>query len=139
MLTSIFDMNVNDYEIKDGDIKVNACEMRELLNIVQAYHNMLCVNLEQLDKDEQEELNNGLQFTEYFQNKYIVLGEARKKQKRWFDMLKKFDDKEFTKNSASEEIEECRRMVWGNYLEAKGERERIQRELDRRANEINQN
>lgn len=137
MLTSIFDMNVNDYKIKDGDIKVSAYEMKELLNVVQAYHNMLCVRLEQLDEQEQEELNKGLEYTEYFQNKYIVLGEARNKQKKWYDLLKKCDDKEFTKNATSEEIEELRRNLWGFYLEAKGERERIQREVDKKAEEIN--
>lgn len=136
MLTSILNMDVNDYEIKDGDIKVNAYEIKELLNVIQSYHNMLCVNLEKLDEQEQEELNKGLQFTEYFQNKYIVLGEARLKQKHWYELLKKCDNKELKKSASYEEIEELRRTIWGYYLEAKGERERIQRELDRRADKI---
>lgn len=123
-------MNINDYEVKEGDIKVVATELKTLLNTIQIYHDIVCNNLELLDENEKESLNKGLQFTEYFQNKYIVLGEARIKQKMWFDILKKFDNKDFVKDAPAEQVEETRREVWGNYLEAKERREKIKREID---------
>lgn len=130
MLTKILNMSVNDFVIKDGDIKVDANEMRHLLIVVQGYHNILCSMLERLDVGDKSFLDTGLDYTEYFQNKYIVLGELRRKQKQWFDILKKFEDKSFTAQGTAEEIDGLRRNVWGIYLEEKSKREALQREVD---------
>ena len=130
MIKSIFDRNISDYIVKEGDVKINADELKQLFSLIEKYHSMLCVNLDELNEEEKKTLDNGLQLVEYLQNKYLVLGDLRRKQKQWYDILKKLDNKEFAKNVTPQELDSLRREVWGYYLEAKTERENLQKEID---------
>ena len=130
MIKSIFDMNISDYIVKEGDVKINADELKQLFSLIEKYHSILCVNLDELNEEEKKTLDNGLQLVEYLQNKYLVLGDLRRKQKQWYDILKKLDNKEFAKNVTPQELDSLRREVWGYYLEAKTERENLQKEID---------
>lgn len=130
MIKSIFDMNISDYIVKEGDVKINADELKQLFSLIEKYHSMLCVNLDELNEEEKKTLDNGLQLVEYLQNKYLVLGDLRRKQKQWYDILKKLDNKEFAKNVTPQELDSLRREVWGYYLKAKTERENLQKEID---------
>ena len=123
-------MNISDYIVKEGDVKINADELKQLFSLIEKYHSMLCVNLDELNEEEKKTLDNGLQLVEYLQNKYLVLGDLRRKQKQWYDILKKLDNKEFAKNVTPQELDSLRREVWGYYLEAKTERENLQKEID---------
>lgn len=129
MIKSIYDMDLSDYAIKEGDVKVDAEELKRLFLLVGKYHSALCSMPDQ-SEEIQKDLIKELEFIEYAQNKYIVLGDLRRKQKYWYDILKKMDDKEFTKDATAEEIDNLRREVYGYYLEAKTGRENLQKEID---------
>ena len=120
-------MNVNDFILKEGEIKVDSSELKRILSIIQSYHTII---FEEMKLPLSEVVVKDLEFIELFQNKYIVLGELRQKQKMWFDILKKLDNKEFTKATPEEEIEKTKRIIWGNYIEAKTMRETIQNEIN---------
>ena len=112
MIKSIYDMDLSDYAIKEGDVKVDAEELKRLFLLVGKYHSALCSMPDQ-SEEIQKDLIKELEFIEYAQNKYIVLGDLRRKQKYWYDILKKMDDKEFTKDATAEEIDNLRREVYG--------------------------
>lgn len=130
-MRSIYDMDISNYRVKEGDIKVNADEMKRLFELVGEYHFMLSSMLNELSEDEKKILSHGLEFVEYIQNKYLVLGDLRRQQKQWFDILKKFDDKKFLPDSPIDEVDALRREVWGYYIEAKTNREQLQAEIDK--------
>ena len=87
-----------------------------------------------LDDTERQCLDDGLKFTEYAQNKYIVLGDLRRQQKMWYDFLKKLNDKDFVDGCMAKagnlSPDELRREIYNYYLEAKTKREKLQKELD---------
>ena len=124
------DMDIYNLDIKVGDVKVDSEELKLLFECLQNYHSILCNSLDIMSDEEKQSLENGIALVEYMQNKYLVLGHLRKSQKKMFDLLKKADDKDFTKNSTEEEIEKFRRTVWGLYLDDKTKREKLQAELD---------
>lgn len=123
-------MDVSDFRIKLGDVKVDSEELRDILRYVQHYHAILTRILEQLTPAEQELFRQGLRFTEFFQNKYIVLSELRQDQKLYYDILQKLKDEDYIKGHSEDEIEDLRREVWGMYIEAKTKREKLQKEID---------
>ena len=131
MIKSIYDMDIDEYTVKEGDVKVNASELKRLFQFIADYHTILHTLLDELSEDNKNTLYDCMEFIEYIQNKYIVLGDCRRKQKQWYDILKKLDDKEFTKKATPEEVEKVRREVWGYYLESKTERENLQAEVDK--------
>jgi len=130
------DMDIYNLDIKMGDVKIDAEELKRLFECLQAYHEIICNSLDELSADEKENLEQGLIFTEYMQNKYLVLGHLRRSQKQWYDILQKFNDEDFTRNSTGEEVDEARRAVWEMYLDDKGKREKLQREVDERKKEL---
>lgn len=131
MLKSIFNMDLDDIRIKEGDIKVDGEELKTLLRVMQYYHSVLdSLDLSPALKNDVE-LTKGLEYTEYFQNKYIVLGELRREQKLQYDILQKLNNKEVTSGHSPEEVEAMRREVWGWYLDAKRKREALQAAIDK--------
>lgn len=129
MLKSIYDMNISDYDIKEGDIKIDSEDLRQLFFLLENYR-MLLSNMDfSLTAPETEDLTEWLKTTTYLQNKYIVMADLRFQQNKWFTILKKLDDEEFTKNATAEQVDSFRREVWSYYLEAKGKRESLQNEL----------
>ena len=128
-LKSILEMDVDDFRVKPGDIKVDSEELRTMLRYVQQYHDLLAGMADQLTPENQELLQQGLRFTEIFQNQYIVLSDLRQKQKFYYDILQKLKDKDYTKGHSDDEIEELRREVWGMYIAAKTKRETLQKEV----------
>ena len=128
-MEKLCDIDIYALDVKIGDIKVDSTELKMLFECLEAYHSILCNALETLSDDERKELDKGLVLTEYMQNKYIVLGNYRLKQKQMYDLLQKFRDANFTKDSSAEEVEKANRTVWGFYLEEKGKRESLEREL----------
>lgn len=129
-IKSISDMNVDDFRIKLGDIKVDSEELRNMLRYVQQYHAILNHLLDQLSTEEQDLFQQGLRFTEFFQNKYIVLSELRQDQKLYYDILQKLKDEDYIKGRSENEIESLRRDAWEIYIETKTKREKLQKETD---------
>ena len=107
---------------KDGDAKVNTQDLKNISSVILSLAS--CISSE--DKNS---LVDELKYAEYFINKYLVLGELRQNQKKNFDLLKKFDDVKFIQGHSREEIDKMRREIWGIYIESKGEREKLEREL----------
>ncbi len=129
-MKSIFEMNLEDYAPKEGDIKVDSSEFLLLLKMIEKYHNIICSSLKTLSSQENDDVNFGLEYVEYIQNKYVVLGDLRREQKKWYDILKKLDDKEFVSNISIDEADNLRSQVFGFYLDAKTKRENLQKEVD---------
>lgn len=130
------DIDIHALNIKKGDVKIDAVELERLFECLQAYHEIICNSLDDLSAEEKENLEHGMIFTEYMQNKYLVLGHLRQSQKQWYDILQRFNDENFTRNSTSEEVDEARRAVWGMYLDDKEKREKLQREVDAKKREL---
>lgn len=128
-IKSIFDMNVDDFRIKLGDIKVDSEDLRIMLRYVQQYHVLLSGMYDELASQDQKLIQQGLQFTEFFQNKYIVLSELRLDQNFYYDILQKLKDEDYIKGHSADEIDSLRREIWGMYVETKAKREKLQKEL----------
>lgn len=129
-MKNILGMDVDAFDIKEGDIKVDSEELRTMLRVVQTYHSILGNLLGELSGAEEEQFNTGIKYTEYFQNKYIYLSEVRKEQKKWWDVLQRLNDEDFIKGYSEEEVSGVRSDIWNFYLAAKSRREELQREVD---------
>lgn len=127
------EMSVLDYQVKTGDIKCNANEIRFLLYMAEEMNEIISERLyTNLTKEEQEKQKKYFEYLEYFQNKYLNLPAIRKKEKEWFDMLqvvqKRFDNIESVEDieKANEAILLCK----DNYEKAKKERKELSDKLD---------
>ena len=129
MIENITDMNVDNYNIKAGDIKVDSEELKCLFRLLETYHYILC-NME-LGEEDKETIQHGLELVEYLQNKYLVLGELRHKQQQWYAALKSLDDKTYINDTPKEKVEELKKEVWAIYLEIKTKREETQKDVDK--------
>lgn len=136
-MLSISDLKDMNFEVKKGDIKVKASDLEKLLDYFDFMQSFLANSLDELSEKEKNVLIESINFYKYTKNKYIVLGDLRTKQKRFFDVLKKFDDENFTKNSNQEEIDSARRKVLTIYLQAKMDRENLQKEIEIMEKELN--
>lgn len=127
------DINIHNLDIKLGDIKVDAAELQRLFDLLGVYHNILYYELQdQLKPEQKEDLQHGLAYTEYLQNKYLVLGHLRENQRQMFDFMKDLEKFAQKKDNEDElkEIEKLKRDAWGMYVETKNEREKLQKEVD---------
>jgi len=131
-MISIYDMNLAEFKTKEGDIKVDSQDMRSLFELLENYHTILSNSLERLAPEEEEQLQKGLALVELMQNKYIVMGELRLQQKRWYDALQKIDSRKLQgiENLTEDEITCLRQEVLGFYIEAKQKREELKKELE---------
>ncbi len=131
-MISIYDMNLAEFKTKEGDIKVDSQDMRSLFDLLENYHTILLNSLEQLTPDQEQQLQTGLALVERMQNKYIVMGDLRLQQKRWYDVLQKIDSRKLQgmENLTEDEITSLRKEVLGFYIEAKQKREELKRELE---------
>lgn len=131
-MISIYDMNLAEFKTKEGDIKVDSQDMRSLFELLENYHTILSNSLERLAPEEEEQLQKGLVLVELMQNKYIVMGDLRLQQKRWYDVLQKIDSRKLQgiENLTEDEITYLRREVLGFYIEAKQKREELKKELE---------
>lgn len=130
-MQNLFETDIEGSVLKNGDVKIDAKELKQLFLLIGDYHTILGNLLGELSPEEEKVFHKGMEFTEYVQNKYIVMGELREEQKKWYDALKRLDKKEYTKGMAEEEIDRLRKEVWGMYLEAKTKRENLKKELDK--------
>jgi len=136
MSRSIFDiedMDVTQYLLKEGDIKVDAAELKKFFEVFESIFSIARDVMEKADKESSvSDLKESWEFFEYMRNKYLLLGHYRRSQKQWYDILQLFNDDQFCIKSkaTSEELDEMRREVWGFYQEAKTKRENIQKEVD---------
>lgn len=135
-MENLCDMDLRYIDMKLGNIKIDSEELKMLFECLGVYHEILCNSLETLSDDEKRYLEKGIAVTEYMQNKYLLLGQHRLKQRQMYDFLKKFDNPEFTKNASPQEVEKNRRTVLEWYLEEKSAREKLQREVDKKQPEI---
>lgn len=131
-MISIYDMNLAEFKTKEGDIKVDSQDMRSLFELLENYHTILSNSLERLVPEEEEQLQKGLVLVERMQNKYIVMGDLRLQQKRWYDVLQKIDSRKLQgiENLTEDEITYLRQEVLGFYIEAKQKREELKKELE---------
>lgn len=130
-MENICDMNINYINTKEGDVKVDIKELRALLNCIGNYHTVLSNMLENLDDKEVTGLTNGIEYVEYFQNKYIVLAGLRKEQADWYKRLKNIEkngNKE--KEMSAEEFEKLKTDAFELYLTAKDKREKLDKECE---------
>lgn len=128
-MISIFDMDLDEFKIKDGDIKVDGKELKSLFALIGKYHEILCSK--DLTPEEEEALQKGLPLVEQLQNKYIVMGDLRLQQKHWYDVLQMIENGKIPgiEKLPKEDIDALRREVYGFYIEAKHKREILKKEL----------
>lgn len=132
-MKNINEISALDYQVKVGEMKCNAHEIRYLLHIMEQMNEIICGQFYgDLNEEEQERHKTNLDYLEYFQNKYLYLPALRKEEKEWFEMLKdaqvrsgKVTDDEDLKK-AREIIDFCKLK----YEKAKQERVNLTNELD---------
>lgn len=134
-MINISDMDLNEFKIKDGDIKVDGKELKSLFALIGRYHDILCGMT--LNQEEETVLREGLRLVEQMQNKYIVMGDLRMQQKHWYDVLQMIDSGKIAgiEKEAPEKVDALRREVYGFYLEAKQKREVLSKELKKMASD----
>lgn len=130
-MISILDMDLDEFKIKDGNIKVDGKELKSLFALIGKYHEILCSK--ELNPEEEEALQKGLLLVEQLQNKYIVMGDLRLQQKHWYDVLQMIDNGKILgiETLTTEKVDALRREVYGFYIEAKQKREILKKELGR--------
>lgn len=127
-MEKLSEMDIHKLDLKAGDVKVDSEELKRIFDILQSYHNILCFSFkDQLSQEQQEDLQQGLDFTEYLQNKYLVLGHLRETQKQYYDLLQQVNVVE----GDPDQKDETRKEIWALYIDIKTQRETLQREVDR--------
>lgn len=121
-----------DFQVKFGEMKCNANEVRYLLHVVEQINEILFGQLfGELTADEQKQMKQNLNYVEYFQNKYLYLASLRNKEKESFDMMKTMQDKlKFCKNeNDKKQLNEIVVKFKQEYENIKAEREQLSSEL----------
>lgn len=97
---------INNYILKNGDLKINKDDLISLLKGYEYFQNVLFNNLEILDENESKEVQSIYELYLSFFNKYIISGDLRRKEFIWFSLLKKIDElaKDISKNSTDDGV-----------------------------------
>lgn len=111
--------NISNYYLKTGDIKVDANELKHLINIINKFIKDND-NVDVTDKD----------YFDYFEKKYMVLNDIRKQEKTWFDTIKDIDKMNVQSDEDIIKINDMKNSVFSLYDEYKMKRRELQEELD---------
>ena len=120
-MEGINDINIEDINISSKDIKVDVEELKNLFQVVQ-----ILINENEIKHIENWE--DIAQYIDYFEKKYFVLSGLRTQEQKWYHINKQMQDEKniiLPKDEANQFIRE----VWGNYLQAKTNREQLQKDL----------
>lgn len=132
-MKGINEISVLNYQVKKGEMKCNANEVRYLLHIIEQMNEIICGQFYgDLTEEEQKTHTSNLDYIEYFENKYLCLPALREKEKEWFNMMQDVQTKYKGLND-SEEMDSAIKMIAfckNEYTNLKQEREQLASELD---------
>ena len=132
-MKSVSEISSLDYQVKNGEMKCNANEVRYLLYIIEQMNDIICGQFYgDLTEEEQEKHKLNLEYLEYFQNKYLYLPALREKEKGWFDMMQtaQMKSKNLENSKELEKANEAINFCKSEYGKIRKERKQIASELD---------
>lgn len=132
-MKSVNEISALDFQVKEGEMKCNAKEVRYLLHIIEQMNEIICGQFYgDLTEDEQSKHKTNMDYIEYFENKYLCLPALREKEKEWFNMMQDVQMK--SKNlTDSPEMESATQMIVfckNEYENMKRERAELTSELE---------
>lgn len=120
-MEGINDIDIEDIKISSKEIKVDVDELKNLFQVIQ-----ILINENEIKHMENWE--DIACYIDYFEKKYFVLSGLRTQEQKWYRLNKQMQDEKniiLPKNEANQVIRE----IWGNYIQAKSNRELLQRDL----------
>lgn len=120
-MEGINDIDIEDIKISSKEIKVDVDELKNLFQIIQ-----ILINENEIKHMENWE--DIACYIDYFEKKYFVLSGLRTQEQKWYRLNKQMQDEKniiLPKDEANQVIRE----IWGNYIQAKSNRELLQRDL----------
>ncbi len=120
-MEGINDIDIEDIKISSKEIKVDVDELKNLFQVIQ-----ILINENEIKHMENWE--DIACYIDYFEKKYFVLSGLRTQEQKWYRLNKQMQDEKniiLPENEANQVIRE----IWGNYIQAKSNRELLQRDL----------
>lgn len=120
-MEGINDIDIEDIKISSKEIKVDVDELKNLFQVIQ-----ILINENEIKHMENWE--DIACYIDYFEKKYFVLSGLRTHEQKWYRLNKQMQDEKniiLPKDEANQVIRE----IWGNYIQAKSNRELLQRDL----------
>lgn len=120
-MEGINDIDIEDIKISSKEIKVDVDELKNLFQVIQTL-----INENEIKNTENWE--DIALYIDYFEKKYFVLSGLRTQEQKWYRLNKQMQDEKniiLPKDEANQVIRE----IWGNYIQAKANREQLQRDL----------
>lgn len=120
-MEGINDTDIEDIKISSKEIKVDVDELKNLFQVIQ-----ILINENEIKHMENWE--DIACYIDYFEKKYFVLSGLRTQEQKWYRLNKQMQDEKniiLPKDEANQVIRE----IWGNYIQAKSNRELLQRDL----------
>lgn len=120
-MEGINDIDIEDIKISSKEIKVDIDELKNLFQVIQIL----------INENEIKHMDNWEDiacYIDYFEKKYFVLSGLRTQEQKWYRLNKQMQDEKniiLPKDEANQVIRE----IWGNYIQAKSNRELLQRDL----------
>lgn len=120
-MEGINDIDIEDIKISSKEIKVDVDELKNLFQVIQIL----------INENEIEHMENWEDiacYIDYFEKKYFVLSGLRTQEQKWYRLNKQMQNEKniiLPKDEANQVIRE----IWGNYIQAKSNRELLQRDL----------
>ena len=120
-MEGINDIDIEDIKISSKEIKVDVDELKNLFQVIQIL----------INENEIKHMDNWEDiacYIDYFEKKYFVLSGLRTQEQKWYRLNKQMQDEKniiLPKDEANQVIRE----IWGNYIQAKSNRELLQRDL----------
>lgn len=120
-MEGINDIDIEDIKISSKEIKVDVDELKNLFQVIQTLIN-------ENEIKNMENWEDIALYIDYFEKKYFVLSGLRTQEQKWYRLNKQMQDEKniiLPKDEANQVIRE----IWGNYIQAKANRELLQRDL----------
>lgn len=120
-MEGINDIDIEDIKISSKEIKVDVDELKNLFQVIQTL-----INENEIKNT--ENWKDIALYIDYFEKKYFVLSGLRTQEQKWYRLNKQMQDEKniiLPKDEANQVIRE----IWGNYIQAKANREQLQRDL----------
>lgn len=120
-MEGINDIDIEDIKISSKEIKVDVDELKNLFQVIQ-----ILINENEIKHMENWE--DIACYIDYFEKKYFVLSGLRTQEQKWYRLNKQMQNEKniiLPKDEANQVIRE----IWGNYIQAKSNRELLQRDL----------
>lgn len=120
-MEGINDIDIEDIKISSKEIKVDVDELKNLFQVIQ-------ILINENEVSHMENWEDIACYIDYFEKKYFVLNGLRTQEQKWYRLNKQMQDEKniiLPKDEANQVIRE----IWGNYIQAKSNRELLQRDL----------